>query len=662
MRQHTTATRRAYIIGILLSSALPLLGQGTITEGGLEYSTVGMPAGECRVVDSPELVVGELHVPSALPNGLRVTSVGRRAFAYERGLTGITLPEGLVEIGDSAFACSGLREVRLPAGLRAVPGHCFSACPQLASALIPQSVRTIGAGAFDQCHLLEAATLPDSLTEIGNRAFHQTALSSVNVPATVTRIGDGAFAGCTALSDITLRQGLVSLGRCAFTSCHISQITLPASVQEIGQDCFEACEGLERITVLRRPNRLRGETLDIPNEVAKGLPPLGPIAMLDRAAHAEDRYIPLRGGIYYHPLGQGRCKVVGYNPKDLGPNVVVPSEVTLCGELLRVTEVGNKAFSGYTDLRRLELPHGLEVLGPYALCWTALEALTLPETLRSVGEGALTGCEELKHIRILGRTCAPEVGRGLLMVNCAIELVDQRSGATTNLQSATIGSIVYQPLSPWTCEVAGYDHDNMPTRADIPRSVAVRGRALTVEGIAPRAFADCMSLTTAHLPESVKRIGEYAFSACGSLAFVNLPEHLHRLEKGTFAGCTLLPGIELPAGLEYIGQRCFEGSGLRSVAVPATTTVVDDHAFYHCTSLRSIGLGEGLHAIGRWAFCNAPITSVTLPAALTRIGDNAFTGCSLLRELHAPGRNKPLPPEITHGLPDCCTEGLAHSR
>lgn len=644
----------------------------TLVEGGLRYSTQGMPSGECRLVgpeQSRTCAEGALTVPERLSAGLRVTSVARRAFAYECGVTRVELPATLREVGDSAFFGSGLREVTLPDGLRRVAPHCFAYCPELARVALPASLRLIDTEAFDHCPLLERCPLPDSLTYVADGAFSHCDLRELSLPSSVDSVGHRAFENNSHLAHVTLQGGLLSLGDAALRGCALTELTIPWSVRSLGRDCLALMPDLRRIVVNRRqqvPALASGDATAaqllpgpaseprLGSELAKGLPPMGPTVVRDRRSGAETRYLPLVEGIYYHPLGLGRCQVVGYSPTTLGANVRVPATVTIEGETLRVTRVAAEAFRGYTDLRSLELPEGLEEIGQYALCWTALEELTLPESLRSMGESALTGCESLRHVRVMGRTCPPEVGRALMVAHCLVQLIDVRSQQITDLQTAVVGNVVYLPLSPWTCEVAGYDHDHAPTRVEIPREVTVRGRSLTVEGVAPLAFADCMNLTSAHLPESVKRIGHGAFASCASLMYVHLPSGLKHLGAGCFAGCTLLPGLELPESLEEVAEGVFRASGLRSVTLPGSVVSVADRAFEACEHLRHVELQEGLHSLGRWAFSACPLPELTLPRSLERVGDNCFAGCKELKAVHTPGREGRLPGEISHGLPACC--------
>ncbi len=87
-------------------------------------------------------------------------------------LTGITIPEGVVSMGDYVFySCSNLTGIILPDGITSIGNRAFYQCYSLASITIPDSVTSIGDWAFYQCYSLASITIPDSVTLIGECAF-----------------------------------------------------------------------------------------------------------------------------------------------------------------------------------------------------------------------------------------------------------------------------------------------------------------------------------------------------------------------------------------------------------------------------------------------------------------------------------------------------------
>ena len=130
--------------------------------------------------------------------------IGDYAFYGCSGLTSLTLPSGVTEIGCSAFyGCSGLTSLTLPSGVTEIGDYAFYGCSGLTSLTLPSGVTKIGDSAFSCCTGLTSLTLPSDLTEIDNWAFYGcSGLTSLTLPSGVTKIGYSAFYGCSGLTSI----------------------------------------------------------------------------------------------------------------------------------------------------------------------------------------------------------------------------------------------------------------------------------------------------------------------------------------------------------------------------------------------------------------------------------------------------------------------------
>ena len=84
----------------------------------------------------------------------------------------------------------------------------------------------------------------------------------------------------------------------------------------------------------------------------------------------------------------------------------------------------------------------------------------------------------------------------------------------------------------------------------------------------------------------------------------------------TFASCKSLRNISLPEGVEFIGQRCFNESGIESIRLPSTLRAVEQYTFQLCKNLKRVVLPDGLEVIGRRAFRDTGLTQVRLPSSL----------------------------------------------
>ena len=130
----------------------------------------------------------------------------------------VVIPEGVMEIGDAAFAC----------------------CERLRSVSIPESVTHIGDDAFDECCSLKAVHLPSALRKIGRGVFRTCEkLKEINLPSELKEIGEGAFYGCSSLKNVLLPDGLLSIASMAFADCYsLKSIAIPDSVTSLGCSIF----------------------------------------------------------------------------------------------------------------------------------------------------------------------------------------------------------------------------------------------------------------------------------------------------------------------------------------------------------------------------------------------------------------------------------------
>lgn len=86
----------------------------------------------------------------------------------------ITIPEGVTEIEDEAFAFrEDIHEVRLPLSMKRIGKSAFQECVNLEKINFPHGLEKIGDAAFCNCLSLVKPKLPESV-KIGELAFHHT--------------------------------------------------------------------------------------------------------------------------------------------------------------------------------------------------------------------------------------------------------------------------------------------------------------------------------------------------------------------------------------------------------------------------------------------------------------------------------------------------------
>lgn len=224
----------------------------------------------------------------AIPTG--VVEIAKEAFAHCAGLTNVSIPEGVVRIGDWAFDRAGIPAIALP-----------------------DTVAQIGEGAFSGCDKLAGIAMGAGVVRIGPRAFERTALAGIAMSNRVAEIGAWAFYSCLRLKKIALPESLARIEPRTFFNCTaLAMATVPRKVESVGEWAFGECPALTAVYFKGTPPAAEpdvyGGTLNVTNyhlagvagwgsafaerPTAIGAPPIPTNAPMRAATNAP---IPTRG-------------------------------------------------------------------------------------------------------------------------------------------------------------------------------------------------------------------------------------------------------------------------------------------------------------------------------------------------------------------------------
>lgn len=110
-------------------------------------------------------------VPSTI-EGMAVNAVGEKAFADNKFITSIYIPDSINEVSDGMFSgCSSLEKVFLSNSIQRIGIYAFAYCNSLKEVNIPNTVTDIGYCAFMNCSSLESLYIPKATISIGVDAF-----------------------------------------------------------------------------------------------------------------------------------------------------------------------------------------------------------------------------------------------------------------------------------------------------------------------------------------------------------------------------------------------------------------------------------------------------------------------------------------------------------
>ncbi len=191
----------------------------------------------------------------------------------------------------------------------------------------------------------------------------------------------------------------------------------------------------------------------------------------------------------------------------------------------KVSKLGSQLQSlGMTGLT-LVIPEGITEIGNGIFCGVnQIKNVELPDSVTVIGEGAFKN-QDVEFIRMnyAGVNQKPERCKYKLYTideagfNSGIETINIPNGVTSIERSAFQGCISLRTI-------------------DIPESVKKIGQA---------AFLGCRSLEKVAIPEGVEYIEGSTFYLCDNLKEVQLPETVYKIGSFAFGSCTKLEEINI---------------------------------------------------------------------------------------------------------------------
>ncbi len=154
-------------------------------------------------------------------------------------------------------------------------------------------------------------------------------------------------------------------------------------------------------------------------------------------------------------------------------------------------------------------------------------------------------------------------------------------------------------------------------------------------GVGSEAFSGCSSLKTVTLGDSIGSLGNKAFYQCTNLQEIVIPDPVKGVGEYCFSGCSAMKRTTIGDGVSNIAAYTFQGcTALEDVVVGDGVTTISNYAFTDCSALTNIELGNSVATINNYAFRNcSSLPEISIPQATTTIGDYVFSGCSKLADV-----------------------------
>lgn len=186
-------------------------------------------------------------------------------------------------------------------------------------------------------------------------------------------------------------------------------------------------------------------------------------------------------------------------------------------------------------------------IGSSAFADSKLREVTIPASVKVIGQWAFSSCENLTKVRILG---AEKLG-GFAFYFC------------TNLASVELGEKLTE--------------------------------------IGSNAFVNCRPLKKIVFPKILKKIGDGAFTAAGLEGKLTLPENLVSVGEGAFSSLSITE-LTLPDTLETMGSSAFAGLSIRKLAIPGKIAHIENSVFSGCDQLEYVYIPKSVKSIESNAF------------------------------------------------------------
>lgn len=528
-----------------------------------------------------------------LPDTVKV--IGASAFYECASLTSVDIPGSVERIDNNAFCdCTGMTSVKLNKGLKVIGEGGFNDCEGLTSLVLPEGLTTLEERAFYDCENIERFTFPKSLTDMEDSSIYTSKWYEGLADGTELYCGS-VFLGCKGQkypSKLTVRPGTKMVRIEQDNLAGVNELILP--------------DGLESLSITEGGGSIAKFT--VPESVH--------YINLRKFAHLTDLKLPTTAvleescfsGCYQIKnltIPKGNTTLKGLSVGRTA-HVVLPDDVLeVRGPISNGDPYNNK--DGNSNLKSIDLKNVRILTGGALSDCVALESVTLPDSLITLGDGVFSGCARLRSIK--GGRNVRQIGDGCFSGCAALTDFGELEKNVTHVGS-------------WAFQNCGWFHDQ-------PNGVVYFGKAAyaykgsMAEGTVLSLRDGTVSVTYEFLAGQIELNPTFDQP---NLAGLILPQSCKYVDDYAFAGAKNMKFIDL-GGVQYIGREAFNNSACESIVLPDSVRFVGNNAF-SAPYIKAIHLNDGLRVLDEGAFFTyGKGKGVTIPASVAYIGYQAFGYC-----------------------------------
>lgn len=605
-----------------------------------------------------------------------------QAGKQHNSLTHVNLPEGLTEIGESAFEETALESIDLPESLTTLGKRAFNACDNITSVFIPKNVNSIGAAAWGNTNSKLTEYVVDAknstYTSLDGVLYTKDMKTLVSCPVSKP----GVF---------TVPEGVETLAESSFT-CSNTGVILPSSLKTIEDEAFSAYnykrgvvipEGVTTIgpntfeyafiDFLSLPSTLSAETynsLSLQTNNIKTLvinsttpPAVGnkffwgsftgtPITSFKHVlvpnASVDDYKSADKWSSYAEFVAQKSLKC-GVEYKYFDDNTVLNLSSTTDATLTIDTSEEDLWVKIIEGIKKVEIEGNIVDIDSRGFINNkTITSLTILDGVKRVGHHAFSGCSNLKNV-VLSSESLEELGANCFEY-CGMETITLPSGLKTINENSfykcgSLGEIKayctsLETVAPTAftgtkegCYAASYAKNGPSILQSIFGSLYyVLGGVLgNIRWECPK---DLSSMTITPV-ETIEGVIPNEF-----IKTIDAFDNKHEIST--------VKTLYIKDGIKEIGDYAFKNSNLSLCDMSANTVLetIGEGAFYECTQLGSDGessvktiLPNSVKTIANKAFMsctNFNNGGQALPTSLVSIGQEAFKSCGFSGILNLP--------------------------